>query len=158
MDEREKEEKADSVSVSNLFKRHCHMVSRNITCSPRLLGAHDAVKAPLVPKLEFLQFKGASSFYNDFVRDLSREEEEEEEEEADDITGDVFVLKALGVPQELLIPLFNSNTLGSVSGKGKYRRAIKEVVDKGFDPTTLKIFQALRIRNKTVERKSQCLL
>jgi len=55
----------------------------------------------------------------------------------DNVIRDVFILKQLGVPQELLILLIN--------GKEEAKKAIKEVIEKGFDPTTLKIFQALRV-------------
>ncbi|KAG7559595.1 Rho GTPase activation protein [Arabidopsis thaliana x Arabidopsis arenosa] len=144
--EEDEEEEEDSDSVSNLTRSHCR-ISRNITCYPRHLVA-DGVEKAIPPKLDqFLQFRGASSsisFYNDSVRDILRADSTISPPcKQENIIRDVFILKQLGVPQELLIPLLNFNT--SFNGKEKYKKSIKEVIEESFHPTTLKVFQALRV-------------
>ncbi|KAG7564377.1 hypothetical protein ISN44_As10g011430, partial [Arabidopsis suecica] len=150
--EEDEEEEEDSDSVSNLTRSHCR-ISRNITCYPRHLLADGVEKAlGIPPKLDqFLQFRGASSsisFYNDSIREILRDEKEtnsttSQQGKQDNIIRDIFVLKQLGVPQELLLPLLNFNTYFNV--KEKYKKSIKEVIEESFDPTTFKIFQALRV-------------
>ncbi|KAL1216889.1 Transcription termination factor MTERF5 [Cardamine amara subsp. amara] len=68
----------------------------------------------------------------------------------------VSVLRELGVPQRLLFSLLISDAQ-PVCGKEKFEESLKKVVEMGFDPTTSKFVQALKVvyrtSDKTIEEK-----
>ncbi|KAL1226115.1 Transcription termination factor MTERF15 [Cardamine amara subsp. amara] len=68
----------------------------------------------------------------------------------------VLVLRELGVPQKRLFPLLIS-ACGVVCGKEKFEESLKKVVEMGFDPTSSKFVQALKVvyrtSDKTIEEK-----
>ncbi|XP_010418172.1 PREDICTED: uncharacterized protein LOC104703798 [Camelina sativa] len=68
----------------------------------------------------------------------------------------VLLLRDLGVPKRLLFPLLISDAQ-AVCGKEKFEESLKKVVEMGFDPTTAKFVQALRIvqglSDKTMQEK-----
>ncbi|EOA34309.1 hypothetical protein CARUB_v10021826mg [Capsella rubella] len=64
----------------------------------------------------------------------------------------VLVLRELGVPKRLLFPLLISNG-GPVHGKEKFDESIKKVVEMGFNPTTAKFVDALRIVQGLSDKK-----
>ncbi|XP_010430221.1 PREDICTED: transcription termination factor MTERF2, chloroplastic-like [Camelina sativa] len=68
----------------------------------------------------------------------------------------LLVLRELGVPQRLLFPLLISDRQ-HVSGKERFEESLKKVVEMGFNPTTSKFIDALRVIqglcDKTIEEK-----
>lgn len=68
----------------------------------------------------------------------------------------VSVLRGLGMPQKLLIPLLISKSQ-PICGKENFDASLKKVVEMGFDPTTSKFVDALRMlyqmSDKTIEDK-----
>ncbi|KAL1213270.1 Transcription termination factor MTERF5 [Cardamine amara subsp. amara] len=68
----------------------------------------------------------------------------------------VSVLRELGVPQRLLFSLLISDAQ-PVCGKEKFEESLKKVIEMGFDPTTSKFVQALKVvyrtSDKTIEEK-----
>jgi len=69
------------------------------------------------------------SCYNDHVRDILRDEREADSMilphgKEDNVIRDVFILKQLGVPQELLILLIN----GKEEAKNPSRRSLRRVL------------------------------
>ncbi|KAL1226109.1 Transcription termination factor MTERF15 [Cardamine amara subsp. amara] len=68
----------------------------------------------------------------------------------------ISALRELGMPQKLLFSLLVSGG-GFVCGKEKFEESIKKVVEMGFDPTTAKFVEALRViqgfSDKVIEEK-----
>ncbi|ESQ29222.1 hypothetical protein EUTSA_v10024090mg [Eutrema salsugineum] len=68
----------------------------------------------------------------------------------------VSVLRELGMPQRLLLPLLVLKC-PHVCGKERFEESLKKVVEMGFDPTTSKFVLALRMlyqmSDKTIEDK-----
>ncbi|KAL1216891.1 Transcription termination factor MTERF15 [Cardamine amara subsp. amara] len=68
----------------------------------------------------------------------------------------VSALRELGVPQRLLFSLLFSDAQ-PVHGKEKFKESLNKVVEMGFDPTSLKFVEALRIiqglSDKAIEEK-----
>lgn len=56
----------------------------------------------------------------------------------------VLALRDLGVPQRLLFPLLISD-LPHICGKETFQESLKKVLEMGFDPTTPKFLEALRV-------------
>ncbi|XP_010418174.1 PREDICTED: uncharacterized protein LOC104703800 [Camelina sativa] len=68
----------------------------------------------------------------------------------------VLVLRELGVPQRFLFSLLISDAQ-PVCGKENFEESLKKVVEMGFDPTSSKFVQALKVvyrySDKTIEEK-----
>ncbi|KAL0693795.1 hypothetical protein Bca4012_060975 [Brassica carinata] len=179
------EEKGNPRSVLRLLRRYRFRdshISSIITNYPGLLTL-DA-ETSLAPKLKFLKSRGASTSelteilskvpkilrikkeqtlgrYYDFVREIVQADKSSELEVSLLPNGpnrirNVFALRQLGMPQQLLFPLLISEN-GTVHGKVRFQDSLKKVLEMGFDPTTAKFVQALRMlyqmSEKTIEEK-----
>ncbi|XP_056849496.1 uncharacterized protein LOC108823554 isoform X4 [Raphanus sativus] len=178
------EERANAQSVLSLLRRYKFRdshISSIITNYPRLLTL-DAERS-LAPKLDFLKSRGAStselteilskvpkilrikkdktlSRYYDFVREIVHSDKISSEllppPHGPNRIRNVFALRQLGVPQDLLFPLLVSEN-GTANGKERFQESLKKVLELGFDPATSKFVQALRMlyqmSEKTIEEK-----
>ncbi|CAH8300400.1 unnamed protein product [Eruca vesicaria subsp. sativa] len=160
-------------------------ISTIIKTYPRLLLL-DA-ESSLAPKLRFLTSRGAStselteilskvpkilgikkdkalSRYFDFVREIIVADKSSlklshslsEGSAQGNKLRNVLVLRDMGVPQRLLLPLLISNH-HACCGKEKFEETLKKVVEMGFEPTTFRFVEALRmlyqLSDKTIEEK-----
>ena len=175
------EDKSNPDSVLSLFRSHGFtdsQISTIITDHPRLLLL-DAEKA-LAPKLNSLQSRGAElteivskvpkildkrqgrsiNLYYDLVKDIVEADKSSKKSWPDGRRGNkirnVLVLRDLGMPQKLFLPLLVS-LAEPVCGKQRFEASLKKVVEMGFDPTTSKFVTALRMlyqmSDKTIEEK-----
>ncbi|CAN7012090.1 unnamed protein product [Brassica rapa subsp. trilocularis] len=172
-------------SVLTLLRSHgftdSHL-STIIRTYPRLLSL-DA-ESSLAPKLRFLTSRGAStselteilskvpkilgikkdkalSRYYDFVREIITATDKSyyslpEGSAQGNKLRNVLVLRDMGVPQRLLLPLLISNH-HVCCGKEKFEETLKKVVEMGFEPATFRFIEALRmlyqLSEKTVQEK-----
>ncbi|CAN6971324.1 unnamed protein product [Brassica rapa subsp. trilocularis] len=160
-------------------------ISSIITNYPKLLTL-DA-ESSLAPKLKFLKSRGAStselteilskvpkilrikkdktlSRYYDFVKEIVQADKSSSSEfevslplpHGPSKIRNVFALRQLGMPQDLLFPLLISQS-GAVNGKVRFEESLKKVLEMGFDPTTSRFVQALRMlyqmSEKTIQEK-----
>ncbi|KAJ4897537.1 Mitochondrial transcription termination factor family protein [Raphanus sativus] len=159
-------------------------ISTIIRTYPRLL-LQDA-ESSLAPKLRFLTSRGAStselteilskapkilgikkdkafSRYYDFVREIISADSESSEfgklsegSAQENKLRNVLVLRDMGVPQRLLLPLLISNH-HVCCGKEKFEETLKKVVEMGFEPATFRFVEALRmlyqLSDKTIQEK-----
>ncbi|CAG7861321.1 unnamed protein product [Brassica rapa] len=155
-------------------------ISSIITNYPKLLTL-DA-ESSLAPKLKFLKSRGAStselteilskvpkilrikkdktlSRYYDFVREIVQADKSSSSEfevslplpHGPSKIRNVFALRQLGMPQDLLFPLLISQS-GAVNGKVRFEESLKKVLEMGFDPTTSRFVQALRMLYQMSEK------
>ncbi|KAG7587958.1 Transcription termination factor mitochondrial/chloroplastic [Arabidopsis suecica] len=174
-------DKANPDSVLTLLRSHGFIdsqISCIITDYPELLIL-DAEKS-LGRKLQILQSRGVSSselteivstvprilgrksitVYYDAVKDIIVADKSSSYELPQGSQGNkirnVSVLRELGMPQWLLLPLLVSKSQ-PVCGKENFDASLKKVVEMGFDPTTSKFVVALRMlyqmSEKTIEEK-----
>ncbi|CAH8352769.1 unnamed protein product [Eruca vesicaria subsp. sativa] len=176
------EKKCNLESVLSLlrsFKFTDSQISNIIRTYPQVLTADS-----LGPKLKFLKSKGASTSelteivskvpkilrikndktlvrYYDFVKEILQADKSSNFEVSLLPNGpnkirNVLALRQLGMPQELLFPLLISEH-GAVHGKERFQESLKKVLEMGFDPTTAKFVQALRMvyqmSEKTIEER-----
>ncbi|RID79876.1 hypothetical protein BRARA_A02580 [Brassica rapa] len=175
------EDKSNPDSVLSLFRSHGFtdsQISTIITDHPRLLLL-DAEKS-LAPKLNSLQSRGAElteivskvpkildkrqgrsiNLYYDLVKDIVEADTSSKKSWPDGRRGNkirnVLVLRDLGMPQKLFLPLLVS-LAEPVCGKQRFEASLKKVVEMGFDPTTSKFVTALRMlyqmSDKTIQEK-----
>ncbi|KAF8092919.1 hypothetical protein N665_0396s0008 [Sinapis alba] len=171
--------KCNPDSVLNLFRTHGFtdsQISTIITDYPLLLTL-DADKS-LAPKLQALQSRVSStseltetiskvpkilskdrslSVYYDFVKEVMQSSKfEPQRGKQENKLRNVLALRDLGVPQRLLFPLLISD-LPHICGKETFRESLKKVLEMGFDPTTPKFLEALRVfkglSNEAMEEK-----
>ena len=180
------EDNGNPQSVLSLIRsygfRDSH-ISSIITNYPGLLTL-DA-ETSLEPKLKFLKSRGAStselteilskvpkilrikkdktlSRYYDFVKEIIQSDKSSNFQvslplpHGPNKIRNVFALRQLGMPQDLLFPLLVSQS-GTVHGKVRFEESLKKVLEMGFDPTTSKFVQALRMlyqmSEKTIQEK-----
>ncbi|CAA7022618.1 unnamed protein product [Microthlaspi erraticum] len=120
-----------------------------------------------VPKILGIKKEKALSRYYDYVKEIVKADKSSKFETLchsslpqgraqENIIRNVLVLRELGVPQKLLLPLLISK-FQPVCGKEKFRESLKKVVELGFDPTTFKFVEALQVvyglKEETVEEK-----
>ncbi|CDY12950.1 BnaA09g13240D [Brassica napus] len=165
--------KCNPDSVLNLLRTHGFtdsQISTIITDYPLLLTL-DADKS-LAPKLQALQSKVSSpseltetiskvpkilskdrslSVYYGFVKEVMEADKSSKVETLYPLRGkqenklrNVLALRDLGVPQRLLFPLLISEC-PHICGKEKFQESLKKVLEMGFDPTTHKFLEALRV-------------
>ncbi|KAG2302678.1 hypothetical protein Bca4012_061010 [Brassica carinata] len=162
--------KGNPDSVLNLFRAHGFsdsQISAIITNYPLLLTL-DADKS-LAPKLQTLQSRVSStseltetiskvpkilskdrslSVYYDFVKEIMEADNSSKFEprrgKQENKLKNVLALRDLGVPQRLLFPLLISD-LPHVCGKKTFQESLNKVLEMGFDPTTPKFLEALRV-------------
>ncbi|CAH8341036.1 unnamed protein product [Eruca vesicaria subsp. sativa] len=163
--------KCNPDSVLKLFRTHAFtdsQISTIVTDYPLLLTL-DADKS-LAPKLQTLQSRVSStseltetiskvpkilskdrslSVYYDFVKEVMEADEKSSKFEPhkgkqENKIRNVLALRDLGVPLRLLFPLLISD-LPHVCGKEKFEESLKKVLEMGFDPTTPKFLEALRV-------------
>ncbi|KAH0909660.1 hypothetical protein HID58_032981 [Brassica napus] len=165
--------KCNPDSVLNLLRTHGFtdsQISTIITDYPLLLTL-DADKS-LAPKLQALQSKVSSpseltetiskvpkilskdrslSVYYGFVKEVMEADKSSKVETLYPLRGkqenklrNVLALRDLGVPQRLLFPLLISEC-PHICGKEKFQESLKKVLEMGFDPTTPKFLEALRV-------------
>ncbi|CAN6924710.1 unnamed protein product [Brassica oleracea] len=175
------EDRGNPDSVLSLFRSHGFtdsQISTIITDHPRLLLL-DAEKS-LAPKLNSLQSRGAElteivskvpkildkrqgrsiNLYYDLVKDIVEADKSSKKSWPDGRRGNkirnVLVLRDLGMPQKLFLPLLIS-LAEPVCGKQRFEASLKKVVEMGFDPTTSKFVTALRMlyqmSDKTIQEK-----
>ncbi|KAF3520294.1 hypothetical protein DY000_02063300 [Brassica cretica] len=171
-------------SVLNLFRSHGFtdsQISAIITDYPMLLTA-DAEKS-IGPKLQLLLSRGAStseltetiskvprilskdrslSVYYDFVKEVIEADSKfgtlclPKRGKQENKIRNISALRELGMPQRMLFPLLISNR-PHICGKERFQESLKKVVEMGFDPTTPRFLEALRIvmgmNNETVQEK-----
>ncbi|KAG2317262.1 hypothetical protein Bca4012_068158 [Brassica carinata] len=167
-------------SVLSLFRSHGFtdsQISDIITDHPRLLLL-DAEKT-LAPKLHSLQSRGGAelteivskvpkildkregssiNFYYDVVRDIVEADKTPKQScsRRGNKMRNVLVLRDLGMPQKLFLPLLIS-LAEPICGKQRFEESLKKVVELGFEPTTSKFVTALRMlyqmSDKTVQDK-----
>ncbi|CAN7120528.1 transcription termination factor MTERF4, chloroplastic-like [Brassica rapa] len=168
-------------SVLNLLKSHAFtdsQISTIITEYPQVLTL-DAEKT-LAPKLKLLLSRGAStselteiiskvpeilgkksiSIYYDSVKCIieadSNDDSFPQGTSLENKVRNVSVLRGLGMPQKLLLPLLISKSQ-PICGKENFDASLKRVIEMGFDPTTSKFVLALRMlyqmSDKTIEEK-----
>ncbi|CAL9237831.1 unnamed protein product [Arabidopsis halleri] len=105
------------------------------------------------------------SVYYDFIKDTLLHDKSSKYEKSchsfpqgnlENKIRNVTVLRELGMPHKLLFPLLISCDV-PVFGKEKFEESLKKVVDMGFDPTSAKFLEALRVvqrlSDKTIEEK-----
>lgn len=178
------DDKTNPDSVLSLFRSYGFtdsQISTIITDHPRLLLL-DAEKL-LAPKLNSLQSRGRGAdelteivskvprildkregrsinLYYDVVKEIVEADKIPRESCSSSRRGNkmrnVLVLRDLGMPQKLFLPLLI--TLAEpICGKERFEVSLKKVIDMGFDPTTSKFVTALRMlyqmSDKTVEEK-----
>ncbi|KAJ4902041.1 Mitochondrial transcription termination factor family protein [Raphanus sativus] len=169
--------------VLSLFKSHGFtdsQISTIVTEYPQVLTL-DAEKS-IAPKLKLLLSRGAStselteivskvprmlgkksiSIYYDSVKCILEADKSSINDSFPHGTSlenklrNVSVLRGLGMPQKLLIPLLISKSQ-PICGKENFDASLKKVVEMGFDPTTSKFVDALRMlyqmSDKTIEDK-----
>ncbi|KAJ4877386.1 Mitochondrial transcription termination factor family protein [Raphanus sativus] len=148
-------------------------ISSIITGYPQVLIA-DAERS-LAPKLTFLKSRGAStseltevlikvpkilvskkdkalSVYYDFVKDIIEADKSSKLSPSSLPRGipqenkmrNISVLRELGVPQKLFLTLLKSD-VQLVCGKERFEESLKKVLEMGFDPTTPRFVEALRM-------------
>ncbi|CAA7029838.1 unnamed protein product [Microthlaspi erraticum] len=119
-----------------------------------------------VPKILGKREGRSISVYYDFVKDVVEADKSSGEYEkschlwpegmrANKIRN-VLALRDLGMPQKLLFPLLISESQ-PICGREHFDASLKKVVEMGFDPTTGKFVQALkvfyRLSDRTIEEK-----
>ncbi|KAF3521388.1 hypothetical protein F2Q69_00051023 [Brassica cretica] len=178
------DDKCHPDSVLNLFRSHGFtdsQISAIITDYPLLLTA-DAEKS-IGPKLQLLKSRGASTseltetiskvprilskdrsltVYYDFVKEVIEADSKfgtlclPKRGKQENKIRNISALRELGMPQRMLFPLLISNR-PHICGKERFRESLKKVVEMGFDPTTPRFLEALRIvmgmNNETVQEK-----
>ena len=100
------------------------------------------------------------NLYYDLVKDIVEADKSSKKSWPDGRRGNkirnVLVLRDLGMPQKLFLPLLVS-LAEPVCGKQRFEASLKKVVEMGFDPTTSKFVTALRMlyqmSDKTIEEK-----
>ncbi|KAG2262266.1 hypothetical protein Bca4012_013088 [Brassica carinata] len=171
-------------SVLSLLKSHAFtdsQISTIITNYPQVLTL-DAERS-LAPKLKLLLSRGAStselteivskvpeilgkksiSIYYDSVKCIIEADNKISTNDSfphgtslENKVRNVSVLRGLGMPQKLLLPLLISKSQ-PICGKENFDASLKKVVEMGFDPTTSKFVLALRMlyqmSDKTIEDK-----
>ncbi|CAN6998047.1 unnamed protein product [Brassica oleracea var. botrytis] len=172
-------------SVLTLLRSHGFTnshISTIIRTYPRLLSLDS--ESSLAPKLRFLTSRGAStseltevlstvpkilgikkdkalSRYYDFVREIIIATDKNyyslpEGSAQGNKLRNVLVLRDMGVPQRLLLPLLISNH-HVCCGKEKFEETLKKVVEMGFEPATFRFVEALRmlyqLSDKTIREK-----
>ncbi|KAF2609688.1 hypothetical protein F2Q70_00010414 [Brassica cretica] len=172
-------------SVLTLLRSHGFTnshISTIIRTYPRLLSLDS--ESSLAPKLRFLTSRGAStseltevlstvpkilgikkdkalSRYYDFVREIIIATDKSyyslpEGSAQGNKLRNVLVLRDMGVPQRLLLPLLISNH-HVCCGKEKFEETLKKVVEMGFEPATFRFVEALRmlyqLSDKTIREK-----
>ncbi|KAF8119020.1 hypothetical protein N665_0001s0076 [Sinapis alba] len=119
-----------------------------------------------VPKILGIKKDKALSRYYDFVRGIIVADKSSEFETLSHSLPEgsaqgnklrnVLVLRDMGVPQRLLLPLLISNH-HACCGKEKFEETLKKVVEMGFEPTTFRFVEALRmlyqLSDKTIQEK-----
>ncbi|ESQ29149.1 hypothetical protein EUTSA_v10023457mg [Eutrema salsugineum] len=160
-------------------------ISNIITGYPLLLIA-DA-ETSIGPKLQSLQSRGAStselteilskvpkilgkdrsfSVYYDFVKEIVEADKSSkyvklchslpQGSKQENKLRNVSALRELGMPQKLLFSMLVSKC-PHICGKERFEESLKKVVEMGFDPTTPKFLEALRIvqalKEETIEEK-----
>ncbi|ESQ29212.1 hypothetical protein EUTSA_v10023467mg, partial [Eutrema salsugineum] len=119
-----------------------------------------------VPKILGIKKDKAFSVYYDFVKEVIEADKSSkfkklslslpEGSKQENKLRNVSALRELGVPQKLLFPLLISNS-PHVCGKERFDKSLKKVVEMGFDPTTPKFLEALRVvyesSDKTIKEK-----
>ncbi|KAH0909364.1 hypothetical protein HID58_032685, partial [Brassica napus] len=145
------DDKSRPDSVLNLFKSHGFtdsQISTIITAYPLLLTA-DAEKSLTV--------------YYDFVKEVIEADKKStstlclpKRGKQENKIRNISALRELGMPQRMLFPLLISNR-PHICGKERFQESLKKVVEMGFDPTTPRFLEALRIvmgmNNETVQEK-----
>ncbi|CAG7860932.1 unnamed protein product [Brassica rapa] len=179
------DDKSHPDSVLNLFRTHGFtdsQISTIITAYPLLLTA-DAEKS-IGPKLQLLLSRGASpseltetiskvprilskdrslTVYYDFVKEVIEADKKStstlclpKRGKQENKIRNISALRELGMPQRMLFPLLISNR-PHICGKERFQESLKKVVEMGFDPTTPRFLEALRIvmgmNNETVQEK-----
>ncbi|CAF2038893.1 BnaA09g10490D [Brassica napus] len=178
------DDKSHPDSVLNLFRTHGFtdsQISTIIKDYPLLLTA-DAEKS-IGPKLQLLLSRGSTSeltetiskvprilskdrsltVYYDFVKEVIEADKKStstlclpKRGKQENKIRNISALRELGMPQRMLFPLLISNR-PHICGKERFQESLKKVVEMGFDPTTPRFLEALRIvmgmNNETVQEK-----
>ncbi|KAL0732981.1 hypothetical protein Bca4012_009191 [Brassica carinata] len=120
-----------------------------------------------VPKILGIKKDKALSRYYDFVREMTVADNKSSEFEKlcrslpegsaqGNKLRNFLVLRDMGVPQRLLLPLLISNH-HACCGKEKFEETLKKVVEMGFEPATYRFLEALRmlylLSDKTIQEK-----
>ncbi|XP_024016867.1 transcription termination factor MTERF4, chloroplastic-like [Eutrema salsugineum] len=120
------------------------------------------------PHILGMRWQKAISRYYDFIKEIVEADKSSKFEklshslpqgsQQENIIRNVLALREIGVPQKLLFSLLVSS-FQTVSGKERFEESLKKFVGLGFDPTTPKFVQALRVvyqmSEKTIEEKLQ---
>ncbi|CAA7029826.1 unnamed protein product [Microthlaspi erraticum] len=107
-----------------------------------------------VPKILRIKKDKAISRYYDFAKEIIEADKSSKLETLchsslpqgsmqDNKIRNVLALRALGVPQKLLLPLLISDHRNICCGKERFEESLKKVVEMGFDPTSSKFVQAM---------------
>ncbi|CAH8256156.1 unnamed protein product [Arabidopsis lyrata] len=114
-----------------------------------------------VPKILAMKGDKTISRYYDFVREIIEAGKSSKFEKLcqsmpqgmqENKIRNLSVLRELGVPQRLLFPLLVSDRK-LVCGKEKFEESLKKVVEMGFEPTTSKFVNALRVVQRISEKE-----
>ncbi|KAJ4877387.1 Mitochondrial transcription termination factor family protein [Raphanus sativus] len=120
-----------------------------------------------VPKILVSKKDKALSIYYDFVKDIVQADKSSKLEKLspsslprgipqENKMRNLSVLRDLGMPQKFLFSLLTSD-FQLVCGKDKFEESLKKVLDMGFDPTTPRFVEALRVvyafRDKTIKAR-----
>ncbi|XP_006302254.2 transcription termination factor MTERF15, mitochondrial [Capsella rubella] len=114
-----------------------------------------------IPKILRMKGDQTISVYFDFVRVIVEADKSSkytklchslpEGSRQENKIRNILVLRELGVPQRLLFPLLISDNQ-PVCGKERFEESLKKVVEMGFDPTTSKFVEALRVFYESTEK------
>ncbi|CAA7022619.1 unnamed protein product [Microthlaspi erraticum] len=122
-----------------------------------------------VPKILAMKKDKATSVYYDFVKEIIKADKSSKFETLchpsltqgspqENIIRNVLALRELGVPQKLFLPLLISRDQ-PVCGKERFEESLKKVVEMGFDPSSSRFVEALRVvqrvSKKAIEEKVQ---
>ncbi|ESQ29144.1 hypothetical protein EUTSA_v10023838mg, partial [Eutrema salsugineum] len=119
-----------------------------------------------VPKILGIKKDKAFNVYYDFIKEVIEADKSSkfkklshslpQGSKQENKLRNVLALRELGVPQRLLLPLLISGPKFAC-GKERFEESLKKVVEMGFDPTSLKFVEALRIvqglKEETIKEK-----
>ncbi|KAL0668036.1 hypothetical protein Bca4012_030740 [Brassica carinata] len=129
-------------------------------------GASTSELTEIISKVPEILGKKSISIYYDSVKCILEGDKTSTNEKLSDSfpqgtslenkVRNVSVLRGLGMPQKLLLPLLISKSQ-PICGKDNFDASLKKVIEMGFDPTTSKFVLALRMlyqmSDKTIEEK-----
>ncbi|KAF2580990.1 hypothetical protein F2Q68_00003495 [Brassica cretica] len=134
----------------------------NLVSVLALLRSHGFTDSHIsIPKILGIKKDKALSRYYDFVREIIVVADKSyyslpEGSAQGNKLRNVLVLRDMGVPQRLLLPLLISNH-HVCCGKEKFEETLKKVVEMGFEPATFRFVEALRmlyqLSDKTIQEK-----